>query len=382
MATTLGQPVEQPPTDGITRLRWTQGGSLLATSWDQVRAAGRCTVVRGDPTSVPGFGARAHTRSHTPAALGTCIARADSAAVRWRWRVAGHLHAASAAAGRLLAGRLHVLRGSAGWRHHTVRVLCERVLCCRGWPSSFAVLWDLTPAKRALAHDSRRTRAVSHATHNCVCPVRCRPLLLPAIAAAGHRRRVDLSTQQQELVGRHADGVKCTEWVDSKGERARVPQQPCAALSNGRSLPRAHTCCMLLPAMMLPSPPHRPLTHRPACHSQLGWQVVLLGPARAASLWAAGVCHAARQRLQPDGNQHPHHCSDVSAAARHLQPQQVCVCLRALVGACEGRGMKRHGSASSDSTASRCRALLQLPHTLACLGAVVLRQAGRAGAGP
>jgi hypothetical protein len=37
-----------------------------------------------------------------------------------------------------------------------------------------------------------------------------------------HRHcRLDLTTQQQEHVGRHADGVKCTEWLDAKGEHLR-----------------------------------------------------------------------------------------------------------------------------------------------------------------
>lgn len=41
MSTQLGTPVAQPPTDGITRVRWSPSGSrLLATSWDQVRLHG------------------------------------------------------------------------------------------------------------------------------------------------------------------------------------------------------------------------------------------------------------------------------------------------------------------------------------------------------
>jgi hypothetical protein len=41
MASQLGAAVSQPPTDGVTRLRWTPGGKLMATSWDQVCAAGQ-----------------------------------------------------------------------------------------------------------------------------------------------------------------------------------------------------------------------------------------------------------------------------------------------------------------------------------------------------
>jgi hypothetical protein len=37
MATQLGTAVVQPPADGVTRVRWSKGGKLLATSWDQVR---------------------------------------------------------------------------------------------------------------------------------------------------------------------------------------------------------------------------------------------------------------------------------------------------------------------------------------------------------
>eukprot|EP00878_Enallax_costatus_P032571 GHUV01035806.1.p1 GENE.GHUV01035806.1~~GHUV01035806.1.p1 ORF type:complete len:167 (+),score=23.78 GHUV01035806.1:420-920(+) len=35
MAQQLGTAVTQPPTDGITRIRWSSAGRLLATSWDQ-----------------------------------------------------------------------------------------------------------------------------------------------------------------------------------------------------------------------------------------------------------------------------------------------------------------------------------------------------------
>ncbi len=35
-----GVTVAQPPTDGITRVRWSPGGKLMATSWDQVRLVG------------------------------------------------------------------------------------------------------------------------------------------------------------------------------------------------------------------------------------------------------------------------------------------------------------------------------------------------------
>jgi hypothetical protein len=33
----------------------------------------------------------------------------------------------------------------------------------------------------------------------------------------GSVSRIDLSTQQQIPVGSHTDGVKCTEWLESKG---------------------------------------------------------------------------------------------------------------------------------------------------------------------
>lgn len=36
MATQLGSVVTQPPSDGITRLRWSPRDKLMATSWDQV----------------------------------------------------------------------------------------------------------------------------------------------------------------------------------------------------------------------------------------------------------------------------------------------------------------------------------------------------------
>eukprot|EP00775_Hariotina_reticulata_P008928 gene8928-9105_t len=35
MAQHLGTAVAEPPTDGVTRVRWSKGGKLLATSWDQ-----------------------------------------------------------------------------------------------------------------------------------------------------------------------------------------------------------------------------------------------------------------------------------------------------------------------------------------------------------
>jgi hypothetical protein len=41
MASQLGVAVSQPPTDGVTKLRWTPGGKLMATSWDQVCNTGR-----------------------------------------------------------------------------------------------------------------------------------------------------------------------------------------------------------------------------------------------------------------------------------------------------------------------------------------------------
>jgi hypothetical protein len=37
----LGMPVSQPPADGITRVRWSRGGRLLVTSWDEVRCCCR-----------------------------------------------------------------------------------------------------------------------------------------------------------------------------------------------------------------------------------------------------------------------------------------------------------------------------------------------------
>eukprot|EP00879_Flechtneria_rotunda_P018537 GHRR01019450.1.p1 GENE.GHRR01019450.1~~GHRR01019450.1.p1 ORF type:complete len:276 (+),score=52.45 GHRR01019450.1:177-1004(+) len=46
MASQLGTPVAQPPTDGITRVRWSRAERLLTTSWDQ-------TVRMYDRTGTP-----------------------------------------------------------------------------------------------------------------------------------------------------------------------------------------------------------------------------------------------------------------------------------------------------------------------------------------
>lgn len=106
MAAQLGAAVSQPPTDGVTRVRWSPGGKLMATSWDQ-------TVRLYDASGIPQC---------------TCTLQAP-----------------------LLDG------------------------CLQDDSTCFVGQLD------------------------------------------GSVTRVDLNTQQQVPVGSHGDGVKCTEWLESKG---------------------------------------------------------------------------------------------------------------------------------------------------------------------
>ncbi|KAF8061302.1 BUB3.2 [Scenedesmus sp. PABB004] len=52
-AAALGTPVAAPPSDGVTRLRWSSGGRLLATSWDEtarvydVEGVAQCSIATG-----------------------------------------------------------------------------------------------------------------------------------------------------------------------------------------------------------------------------------------------------------------------------------------------------------------------------------------------
>jgi hypothetical protein len=110
----LGVTVAQPPTDGVTRVRWSPGGKLMATSWDQVRAE-VCLIGACMPGSITDQGAWASLLQLLVCLLAlscrltvtmllvytaSCV---DCAAIRRLRDSPGHVSASSACAGRLFA---------------------------------------------------------------------------------------------------------------------------------------------------------------------------------------------------------------------------------------------------------------------------------------